>query len=904
MNKVKLAVVCFLVLLILGGGAGVVWWLNVPHTVEEQFKLAERLEKHARADQATGKPMAELEPETVKAIKQYERVEANYGKSDKAAEAWARIARLHEELLKSNTDAITTLQRIAKDYPTETFGGEALINEARLIREEAELLKTGKPSDAIAKYKEALAVLEEYRKKFPTGAKADLALIEIGRIWQDGIGDPKIKAIETFQAFLKEFPLGKSDYRSEAMFRLAQLLEFAKEYDKALNLYGQLLEEDPKGPWSDKALFYRGKLLADKMDKPKEGEKDMEQLLQDHADSPLAGQAGGEAKAMGEKAAQGDSEKYRNSRYGGHAPVDTLMDKAIPSQTALFKMLLAQKLNAEKYTLDVTFDPPAHHIAVNGTLALTNKGGEKKELYFMLAPGMKVTATSVNGVKSQQTTEGETWHIVLPTPLAKDAPAVLAFTYDGEFAAPIPGTEDFKKEIESSAEGSKPGTAPATERATAPASAPASAPAKPKELPKTYNPQLALGDFGYALSGSAWYPVTVVGDLLNADITYHAPVGTEVVGSGGLISRTPENGTYHFATSRPIFGIYFAYGNYIVQEAKVHGTQYYTYFRRENASKHQAYVDVASSILDFYGSKYTPFPYEKLAIVEVPLPPFLGGVGPASLMMLHEGMVVQKKPPSTLLAHELAHQWWGNLVPINMTDPGYNQWLSEGFATYSDALYTEKMDGPEAMSKHMQRYGQLYFQFAAQFGSHMQSLKDVVPSPRSPLYRPVTYERGALVLHTLRKIMGDDKFFALMRKFVETYHDQLITVDDFRHMASDVAGQDLSLFFSQWYDHTVYARWKFTDVKITDLAGSSSKVVMSIIQPDDLLALPVDITFHGEKGEVYVMPNVNITGKDQIIEATVPFKPIKIVLDEANWILKHPAPDNIWPAAPKVPVAP
>src|SRR6185295_12775504 len=128
------------------------------------------------------------------------------------------------------------------------------------------------------------------------------------------------------------------------------------------------------------------------------------------------------------------------------------------------------------------------------------------------------------------------------------------------------------------------------------------------------------------------------------------------------------------------------------------------------------------------------FPYEKMAIIDTPLPPFLGGVGPASLMFLQGSMVDHPEVPENLLAHELAHQWFGNLVPINMMDPGYNQWLSEGFATYCDALYTEKMEGHEAMAKHMQKYGQLYFQYTMMMPRGKGAIRDTYGD--SPLYRP------------------------------------------------------------------------------------------------------------------------------------------------------------------------
>jgi aminopeptidase N len=304
-------------------------------------------------------------------------------------------------------------------------------------------------------------------------------------------------------------------------------------------------------------------------------------------------------------------------------------------------------------------------------------------------------------------------------------------------------------------------------------------------------------------------------------------------------------------------------------------------------------VEVANRILSFYAGKFAPFPYEKMAVIEAPLPSFLGGVGPASLMFLQDSMVDHPEVPETLLAHELAHQWFGNLIPINITDPGYNQWLSEGFATYCDALYTEYKDGPKALGLHIQKYQQLYFQLSML--TKPTSIRDTL-GPGQPMYRPIVYEKGALVLHMLRKVMGDDKFFQLMRKFVADYRNKPTITDDFRKMANEIYGQDLSWFFAEWYDRSVFAHWK-VDAEVTPDAGggSGASTKVTITQPDDLVTMPADVTLLSDKGDRVVVRDVMLDKKENIVEAKSPFVPVKVIVDEENWVLKRPGPDNIWP---------
>jgi len=896
MRNLKMMVAVGLVLLIAAAVGSVAWYLLVPHTAEAQFAYAEKLDQQVRAE-SVSKSLEEITPALRKAVDHYERVESRFGRSPKAAEALARAALLQEEVAKADEEAIKLLDRVARDYTADDDAGKALLDLARLIRKRAEPLKTTKPEEALKQYKLALEKLDDYRRRFPNGKLADAALMEIGRIWQDGIGDPLINAIQTFQKFLEDYKL--SSYVPEAMFRLALLLEIARENEHALQLYAELAEKYPRSPWADKALYNRGKLLADKMDKQEEAAQTFEKLQREYPQSPLSGQAGDAGRASRSKDAQGKSEEYGQDRYGGTLPTDTLADKPIPSQAEILKKFIAEKLDAQKYDLDVTIAPANGRLTVQGTLQLVNRGADKTEILLMLAQGMEIKSVEVDGAPAKSKLLGETWLINLPAPLKKDAAATLSFAYTGQFAEPMPELPPglMARKAKAAATGTapaatSPATAPATTTPSTPTTAPGTAPAKRRGRA---NPQLALGEFGYGLSGGAWYPITIIGDIFEAKTTFHVPAGTEVVANGERTRHDPGDATHPaeivYDTRREIFGIYFTYGKYTVAEKTVGPVKYYTYLRAANAGKSDAYIATASDIIGFYSRKFGAFPYEKLAIVETPLPPFLGGVGPASMMILHEGMVAQNDVPSNLLAHELAHQWFGNLIPINMMDPDYSQWLSEGFATYADALYTEKTDGKEALSHHMLRYGQLYFQMSLMFPKTQQSIKTCAMN--SPLYRPVVYEKGAITLHALRKIMGDEKFFALLQRWVADYHDKPTNVTEFRRLASEVQGSDLSWFFNEWFDEAVFAHWQISDVKLDGTAPC--KVTLKVMQKDDLIAMPVDITFISAKNDRHVAPAVMIDKYEQTLELTVPFKPIKIVLDEEDWILKHPGNSNVWP---------
>jgi TolA-binding protein len=928
MRAGKWALVAIIAVVVLVVGGGILWYASVPHTPEAQFAYAETLEKKLKGDAAT-RNITELTLEMNDTVEQYRRVGTRFGKNPKAAEGLKRIAEIQLKIAKDPAKALATYDELIKEYPEEENAGFALRQQAAILKEQADAMKAQRAEGWQQKYQDALAKLDEYRKQFEKGKDAAEALLEIGRIWQDGLEEPLIRQFETFEKVIKDYP--RSEQEPEALLRLAKAYEKAKEYERALALFGQLVENYPKSKFAAEATYARGKLLAEKMEKHDEAAKEFEKVTREYPESGFAGPAGSEAAREKGKAATEEGDKVRRARYGGTVPYDTGMDRLPPAE--LYKQFTAQKLDAEAYDLKVDFTPAEHAMKVEGTLKLTNRGDDKKRMLFLLGPGFEISTLTVNGGAAQHKHTGETLEVTLPAELKSGAAATLAFAYTGKYAdskevmkmrTPGPGGGT-KGARTGGAAGSGASTAPSTRPGRAGEGevrpAPTGAQAKtdvpvlagkepgpgdpfldgPATRPsETLDPQIGLGEYGYALSGANWYPVTIVGDIFDAHLVLHTPANTEAVATGGYVRREPSKaagtpGTFEFQTKVPVFGLYFAYGPYVVQEKAFGDMRMLTYLRPANASKHEKYVEVTHKILSFYAEKFAPFPYEKMAVVDVPLPPFLGGVGPASLMFLQETMVDHPEVPETLLAHELAHQWWGNLIPINMTDAGYSQWLSEGFATYSDALYTEHTEGQKAFARHMERYQQLYYQTSMSMPGGVKSIKRTM-SPADAMYRPIVYEKGAYVLHMLRKVMGDEKFFKLMRLYVESYKNKLTVVDDFRRLATQVQGEDLSWFFAQWFDNSVSVHWKVTAAVAPGSTGGGANTKVTILQPDDFVKMPADVTLIGAKDERQVVKDVMIDKKESTLEAATPFVPVRVIVDEENWVLKRPGVDNIWSA--------
>jgi aminopeptidase N len=147
-----------------------------------------------------------------------------------------------------------------------------------------------------------------------------------------------------------------------------------------------------------------------------------------------------------------------------------------------------------------------------------------------------------------------------------------------------------------------------------------------------------------------------------------------------------------------------------------------------------------------------------------------------------------------LIAHELAHQWFGNSVGLSAWK---DIWLNEGFACYSEWLWSEQAGGITADA------------WARQYRRRLSSLPQdiVLGDPGAPLmFDDRIYKRGALTLHALRRTIGDAPFFDLLRAWTSTHRFGTATTDDFRRLAEEIGGVPLDALFRRWLFETSLPR--------------------------------------------------------------------------------------------------
>jgi aminopeptidase N len=198
----------------------------------------------------------------------------------------------------------------------------------------------------------------------------------------------------------------------------------------------------------------------------------------------------------------------------------------------------------------------------------------------------------------------------------------------------------------------------------------------------------------------------------------------------------------------------------------------------------------AKTVLEFFIENVGPYPYQKLANVQSKTR--FGGMENASNIFYFENSVTGKREQENLIAHEIAHQWFGNSASeIDWS----HLWLSEGFATYFTNLYVEQIHGKEALYKRLQSERKTVIDFAK---NQYTPVVDFDTKDYMKLLNANSYQKGGWILHMLRKKIGDDLFWEGIRKYYDTYKLNNASTDDLRLIFETVSKQDLKAFFKQW----------------------------------------------------------------------------------------------------------
>lgn len=209
-------------------------------------------------------------------------------------------------------------------------------------------------------------------------------------------------------------------------------------------------------------------------------------------------------------------------------------------------------------------------------------------------------------------------------------------------------------------------------------------------------------------------------------------------------------------------------------------------------NKKEGFYDfqLAPQILVFYLDYIGKYPYEKLANVQSTTR--FGGMENASCIFYDENAINGKRTCEALMAHEIAHQWFGNCV----TEKDWPHiWLSEGFATYFTNLYLQQSKGEQVFDEQLKRDRAKALNFSKKY---KHPVVDSTYTDLMDLLNPHSYQKGAWVLHQLRNEIGDSSFQKTIKTYYNLYQNGNANSADFERIASTISEKDLHQFFHQW----------------------------------------------------------------------------------------------------------
>jgi aminopeptidase N len=312
------------------------------------------------------------------------------------------------------------------------------------------------------------------------------------------------------------------------------------------------------------------------------------------------------------------------------------------------------------------------------------------------------------------------------------------------------------------------------------------------------------------------------------------------------------------------------------------------------ARLHAVSADVASS-LEFYSSLFGPPAMKTLTVA--PIPGTFGQGFPGLVYLSTLAYLDPSSRPAPLrnqeqqlffsdliVAHEVAHQWWGNVVIISSYQ---DEWLTEALSNYSSLLWLEKKNGTKAVETVLDDFrARLVSKDEA--GRTVESAGPIVWGLRlessgiPDAWRAITYEKGAWIMHMLRRRLGDDRFLKMLAELRRRYQFRAITTEEFRALAAEfLPPRSPSDTMDNFFDNWVYA----TGIPKLKLQSSirgfkvSGTVTQSGVDNDFSVDIPVEIQFaKGAPQTVWVR-----TSNDAVsFSVTVKRPPVRVSLSSFN----------------------
>jgi hypothetical protein len=404
-----------------------------------------------------------------------------------------------------------------------------------------------------------------------------------------------------------------------------------------------------------------------------------------------------------------------------------------------------------------------------------------------------------------------------------------------------------------------------------------------------------------------WYPQPMVSDYATASLRITVPASYACVASGEASRDSPQvlpardpaqaRKVYLFTVERPLRYLSFIVSRFARADRSTvhfedHGggddglgldpTIAFGSFSTldlvvdahpRQTSRGRSIAERAADVMQFYQSIVgdAPYPAFTVALIENTLP---GGHSPGYFAVLNQPLptapVVWRNDPAAFsnypeffLAHEIAHQWWGQAVGWRNY---HEQWLSEGFAQYFAALYAQHFRGDEVFDSVLRQLRKWALDQSEQGPVYLGYRVGHIRND-GRAFRGVVYNKGAAVLHMMRRLVGDDAFYRGIRRFYTSSRYRKAGTEDLRAAMEAEAGRPLGRFFERWIHGSTLPELTFSFR--VESGHQDTAVVLRFEQTGEIFDLPVTVILqYSDRNPVEVL--VPVSGR--VVETRVPLE--------------------------------
>lgn len=493
------------------------------------------------------------------------------------------------------------------------------------------------------------------------------------------------------------------------------------------------------------------------------------------------------------------------------------------------------RIDVQHYTIDADINPRTQSLVATAKVDFTPLD-DAASAVFELNNALKVSkVTDGNGQVLTASRSGKDLdvNVSFPTPLEKNKPAQISFSYEGQFT----GTQD------------------------SPVYGITFAELKP--------------DFGFLLYPSRWFPISgYTVNRFKADLRITAPADYKVIGSGdGKADKVGgDRNVWTFAYNQNAsFPGSIALVKGEPQRVSSQGITTNVFFR-QHAAAAQSYGEESGKVMTFLTSQYGLAPQANVTLIETDAGAPNGYAAPG-IIFLSPSSITQKVN-SRVLVDQLARQWWGILVsPTNRN----HLWLTNGGARFSQLLYLERQGGPAAADTDLHN-------------DYVEALTVTDPpvlqaarlEDYSPEFWALTAAKGAAIFNMLRGVVGDQVFFNGLKAFMDQYSFKSANSEEFRKVMEKASGQDLRYFFLQWLESSGSPEFKLSYTVFRTQKGF--RVVGKVTQDMDTFRMPVDLRIETEGNPED--KKVEVVGTSSEFSVDTFGKPRSVTLDPLHRVLR------------------